>query len=76
MTQVVVTFENDADTSFLRKLIENLKGVLNVSNPIYNRVEENDLNKEWKKTLHELSKSIDSSMIDMSDERTQYIMSK
>ena len=35
MTQVVVTFENDADTSFLRKLIENLKGVLNVSNPIY-----------------------------------------
>lgn len=76
MTQVVVTFENDADTSFLKKLIENLKGVLNVSNPINNRVEEPDLNREWKNTLHELSNSIDSSMLDMSDERTQYIMSK
>lgn len=31
MTQIVVTLENDADSTFIRRMIENMKGVLNAS---------------------------------------------
>lgn len=31
MTQIVVTLDNDADTALLRRMIENLKGVMQTS---------------------------------------------
>lgn len=40
MAQVIVTFENGADSSFLRKIIENLEGMLKVSAPIQQIYEE------------------------------------
>lgn len=76
MTQLVVTLENGADFSLLSRMIENLKGVLNVSLPIQKGDEATDSTKDWIKKMNELSGCVDSSMIDMSDERTQYIMSK
>ena len=77
MTQIVVTLENGADSTLLRRMIENMKGVLKTS--IQNKSAVPDDNAEataWLKKLHELRDSIDPSMIDMDDERTRYIMSK
>ena len=76
MSQVIVTFENGADTSFLRKIIENLKGVLNVSAPIQQNTKASESTLEWINKMKKLSNSVNSSMIDPSDERTQYILSK
>lgn len=76
MSQVIVTFENGADTSLLRKIIENLKGVLKVSSPIQQNIEASDSTSEWINKMKKLSNSVNSSMIDPSDERTQYILSK
>lgn len=76
MSQVIVTFENDADTSFLRKIIENLKGVLKVSAPISQNNDVSDSTSEWINKMKKLSESVNSSMIDPTDERTQYILSK
>lgn len=77
MTQLLVTLENGADSSFLSKIIENLKGVLNVSSQVINTAKSNDRNtEEWIRKMRSLSKRVDTSVIDHSDERTQYILSK
>lgn len=75
MTQIVVTLENDADTTLLRRMIENMKGVMQTSiRSVKNKdIEEADA---WMKKLHAIKQSIDPSVIDMSDDRTKYIMSK
>lgn len=76
MTQIVVTLENGADSSLLRQMIENMKGVLKTS--LRNRPSSDNSTEvnEWIDGMRELSGSIDSSIIDMDDERTRYIMSK
>lgn len=77
MTQIVVTLENDADGTFLQRMIENMKGVLRTT--LKNKVERNNSDKdseEWISKMHDLSDDIDSSILDMNDERTRYIMSK
>lgn len=77
MTQIVVTLENGADSTFLRKVIENMKGVLRTS--VKDKINvDSHLSKrsEWLYELHKLKDSIDTSKIDMEDARTQYIMSK
>lgn len=77
MTQLVVTLENGADSSFLSKIIENLKGVIGVSSQVINTANSQDRKtEEWIKKMRSLSKKIDKSVIDSSDERTQYILSK
>ncbi|MCM1490879.1 MAG: hypothetical protein NC095_08660 [Muribaculum sp.] len=77
MTQLVVTLENGADSSFLSKIIENLKGVIGVSSQVINTANIQDKKtEEWIKKMRSLSKKIDKSVIDGSDERTQYILSK
>lgn len=77
MTQLVVTLENGADSSFLSKIIENLKGVIGVSSQVINTTNTQDRKtEEWIKKMRSLSKKIDKSVIDRSDERTQYILSK
>lgn len=78
MTQIVVTLENGADSSLLQRMIENMKGVLSASvrtKPSDNAVF-NDNNAERIAKMKNLSNRIDSSVVDMSDDRTRYIMSK
>lgn len=78
MNQILVTLEQGADRFFLRKMIENMKGVLRTS--IAPAVEEEKAEKkddrDWLENLHRLKEEIDPSVIDMDDERTRYIMSK
>lgn len=76
MTQLIVTLENGANSSLLRKMIENMKGVLTATfvNTHTKTVEAKD--KEWINKMMLLSNSVDSSVVDLSDERTQYILSK
>lgn len=77
MTQLVVTLENGADSSFLSKIIENLKGVIGVSSQVINTSNSQDKKTEdWIRKMRSLSNKIDTSVIDKSDERTQYILSK
>lgn len=76
MTQIVVTLEQGANSSLLRRMIENMKGVVKAS---VTTIHEEKLDKEksdWIKNMSTLSDTFDSSLIDMDDDRTRYIMSK
>lgn len=78
MTQMVVTIENGADTDFLRRMIQNMKGVLDVSlrnsrKKIYSNGMTTD---EWIDSMKDLSNSVDASVVDWNDERTRHIMSR
>ncbi len=75
MTQIVVTLEKDADSKFLRRMIENMKGVVKASVKREPKTEDKKTN-EWLEKLHSIKDAIDPSLIDMTDERTRYIMSK
>ena len=75
MTQIFVTLDNTADTSLLRRMIENMKGVLATSVQSITKSDHEDA-EEWLDNLHAIKKSINPDLIDMSDERTRYIMSK
>ena len=78
MTQIVVTIENNADENFLRRMIENMKGVVKTtlkhSTSAKAGVEEHE--SEFLDSLHAIKSIIDPSVIDLSDPRTNYIMSK
>lgn len=75
MTQIIVTLENNADESFIRRMIENMKGVLKTS--LTHRKEDVKVeNSQWLESLHEIKDSIDTNVIDMSDPHTNYIMSR
>ncbi|MDE6324686.1 MAG: hypothetical protein K2M02_00785 [Duncaniella sp.] len=76
MTQIVVTLENGADSMFLQRMIENMKGVLRTSVQQHSTITSSNSRDEWINKMRELGKSVDSSVIDMNDERTRYIMSK
>ena len=78
MAQIVVTLDNNADSNLLRRMIENMKGVLKTSvktESITNK-ETEDKRTAWIQALSQLTESVNSSMIDLNDERTKYIMSK
>ena len=77
MTQILVTLENGADSTLLQRMIENMKGVLKAS--VQSNVQSRNAgthSKEWIRKMMELSNSIDTSVVDMDDERTRYLMSK
>lgn len=76
MTQIVVTLEKGADSSLLQKMIENMKGVLRTSLQSSVKSQTEKDSDDWLETLHSIKKGIDSSVIDMSDDRTRYLMSK
>ena len=76
MIQIVVTLENGADSMFLQRMIENMKGVLRTSVQQRPAVTPSNSRDEWINKMRELGKSVDSSILDMNDERTRYIMSK
>lgn len=80
MTQIVVTLDSNADENLLRRMIENMKGVLKTT-LTHNRedIKVKDSKTEtsqWIETLHSIKYSINSNVIDISDPRTNYIMSK
>lgn len=74
MTQIVVTLDNNADENLLRRMIENMKGVVKTS-LTHHKDESKIENSEWLESLHAIKDSIDPSVIDMTDPRTNYIMS-
>ncbi len=76
MTEIIVTLENGADSTLLSKMIENMKGVLKASVRRNVKNDKKESTEEWIRKMTQLSNSMDSSMIDMSDEKTRYIMSK
>ena len=76
MTQIVVTLENNADENFLRRMIENMKGVVKTTLTHTSYKPEQEDKSEFMESLHAIKNVIDPSVIDMSDSRTNYIMSK
>ena len=75
MTQILVTLDKNADASLLRRMIENMKGVIATSVQSIKKSDKADA-EEWINTLHAIKRSINPDLIDMNDERTKYIMSK
>ena len=75
MTQIIVTLEPTADTTLIQKMINNLKGVFETT---VKETESTDTKKDndWIDRLHKLKQEINPAVIDMTDERTKYIMSK
>ncbi len=73
-TEIIVTLESGADSNMISNIIENIKGVLKASVRKENKTEKQ--REEWIRKMKQLSGSIDPSYIDMTDERTRYIMSK
>lgn len=76
MTQILVTLENGADTTLLRRMIENMKGVLGTSIEKSSEHSSSAKSDAWLEKIHSIKNSIDPSLIDMADERTNYLMSK
>ncbi len=60
----------------LSKMIENMKGVLKASVRRNAKSDKKESTEEWIRKMTQLSNSVDSSIIDMTDEKTRYIMSK
>lgn len=76
MTQIVVTLENGADSTFIRRMIENMKGVLNTSVHRQTSASSDKETEDLMAKLHSIKQDVDPSVIDMTDERTLYILSK
>lgn len=83
MDQFIVNIEPGADIALLRKIIKNIKGLGEVAlrrnvELTHNKdkaVKKTDKKtEEWIRKMRELSNSVDSSKIDLNDERTRYIM--
>lgn len=81
MTQITVNLKHGADAEFIRRIIESLKGVMQAKisrEPISSKSTE-DMKMETTTKIAKLAKirkSIDRASIDLSDERTNYLMSK
>ena len=76
MTQIVVTLDSSADENFLRRVIENMKGVVKTSLKHSSAKQEKAETSEFMESLHAIKSAIDPAVIDLSDSRTNYIMSK
>lgn len=75
-TEIIVTLETGADINLISQIIENIKGVLKASVQKETTYEEALRHEEWMRKINELSNRVDPAIIDLSDERTRYIMSK
>ena len=76
MTQIVVTLDNNADETFLRRMIENMKGVVKTTLTHSSSNQKKEMKSDFMDSLHTIKDAIDPSVIDMADPRTNYIMSK
>lgn len=85
MTRITAFLANEADPNLIRKIIENVKGVIATS--IYFPEENKDESKEtesvltpekqqWLDKLNRLYDNVDREAIDLNDEKTRYILSK
>ena len=87
MTQITATLAKEADPNLIRQIFENVKGVIATS-VIFKKEEENtnDVSstesklspekKDWLDKLNRLYNNVDREILDLNDERTQYILSK
>lgn len=76
MTQILVTLDNGADAGLLRRMIENMKGVLEAKLSNTDLKTTDGSAERWFNQLEALRMNYDSSYIDLEDERTRYILSK
>lgn len=78
MRELIVTLDNSADISLLQRMIENMKGVIRatVASASPKEFKQREDNKQWIDMLHSVKNEINTALIDMTDERTRYIMSK
>lgn len=81
MTQLTITLDlmDDTKTSEVKKLLGKLDGVMNISISKSKKKIKKKTDKEmgkWIENVKWLSNNFDSSSLDMSDERTRYLMSK
>ncbi len=76
MTQIVVTLANNADETLLRRMIENMKGVVKTTLSHSPQIQSPSETSNFLDALHDIGSNIDPSIIDLSDPRTKYIMSK
>ena len=76
MTQIIVTLENNADETFLRRMIENMKGVVKTSLSKTDDHRQEKDKSQFLDSLHAIKNTIDPDVIDYSDPRTNCIMSK
>lgn len=76
MKQIVVTLENGADSNFMRRIIENMRGVLHTSVRGDSEAESSSNSEEWLQRIHSIRNDIDHSLIDMDDERTRHILQR
>ena len=87
MTQITATLAKGADPNLIRKIFENVKGVISTSITFKNEngnskddlLEDSKISpekKQWLDKLNRLYNNVDRDAIDLNDERTQYILSK
>ena len=76
MTQMTVWLDNDANPAVIKKVLQNMKGVMKISLHKEKKKKDEVKAQEWINELHRLVNNVDRSVIDMKDERTRYIMSK
>lgn len=76
MTQITATLGPEANPTIIRKVLENMKGVVDISikKDTTNLHKKDQETEDWIKKLHKLQNNVDKSVIDLNDERTQYIM--
>lgn len=76
MTQMTVWLDNDANPAIIKQVLQNMKGVMKISfHKEMSRKNEKEED-EWLADLHRLVNNVDTSKIDMKDEKTRYLMSK
>ena len=73
---MTVWLDNDANPAIIKKVLQNMKGVVKISLKKEKNKKEDVKTQEWINDLHRLVNNVDRSVIDMNDERTRYIMSK
>lgn len=75
---MTVWLDTDANPSAIKKVLKNMKGVAKISvrKEKGQKSVTDDKEDKWLSELHRLVKNVDTSVIDMNDERTRYIMSK
>ena len=73
-TEIIVTLETGADSNLISQIIENIKGVLKASVQKETTYEDALRHEEWMRKINELSNRVDPAIIDLSDERTRYIL--
>lgn len=77
MTQITFAISQDTNPTTIKKILENIKGV--VANTITIKKEKSGeglSHEEYMEKLKSLISSIDKDAIDYQDEKTQYILSK